>query len=302
MRVPLGAGSPPLARGKPQRARQAAAEPRITPARAGKTFTRRARTTCCRDHPRSRGENTISTPRHHPAAGSPPLARGKRVANGFVAMSSRITPPRAGKTRRARSRFHYVTDHPRSRGENPLRIPVNVSSRGSPPLARGKRTGRGPAEWRMGITPARAGKRDGRPAQVCARRITPARAGKTSVVLCDVVRCGDHPRSRGENDHVDLDRGIADGSPPLARGKPHAWATRVRDPRITPARAGKTAPRASRRTRKRDHPRSRGENGVSTGVSSASAGSPPLARGKHDSPHRHSRGCRITPARARKTM
>ena len=91
---------------------------------------------------------------------------------------------------------------------------------GSPPLARGKLA-----------VPRRLR---------AAAGITPARAGKT----LDDQRLGsedqDHPRSRGENSPFDIACMPAEGSPPLARGKPGGSGALRGAERITPARAGKT--------------------------------------------------------------
>ena len=70
---------------------------------------------------------------------------------------------------------------------------------------------------------------------------------------------------------------------------------------ITPARAGKTLLKSSRKSWTGDHPRACGENG-SAGTSRAeTCGSPPRVRGKHISTPRKARWRRITPARAGKT-
>ena len=70
----------------------------------------------------------------------------------------------------------------------------------------------------------------------------------------------DHPRSRGENGRVLREIDPIAGSSPLTRGKRIygvAWAL---DRGIIPAHAGKTPCRKAKSLRKRDHPRSRGEN------------------------------------------
>ena len=71
-----GAGSSPLARGLPLRARRRRQRPGIIPARAG--FTRRAvaEAVLGRDHPRSRGVYSTRCPSRPLRTGSSPLARG----------------------------------------------------------------------------------------------------------------------------------------------------------------------------------------------------------------------------------
>ena len=70
---------------------------------------------------------------------------------------------------------------------------------------------------------------------------------------------------------------------------------------LIPAHAGKTSRRLSSRSPATAHPRSRGENGYFSLISSASAGSSPLTRGKHRRPEGHVCGRRLIPAHAGKT-
>ena len=68
----------------------------------------------------------------------------------------------------------------------------------------------------------------------------------------------DHPRSRGV--YLRCGSALADpsGSSPLARGLPSVTVALALGARIIPARAGFTATAASRSSKRRDHPRSRG--------------------------------------------
>ena len=91
------------------------------------------------------------------------------------------------------------------------------------------------------------------------------------------------------------------GSPPLTRGKRASGTTEAGKGRITPAHAGKTGSVAAMRTKTKDHPRSRGENGDLFGGLSASGGSPPLTRGKRILAFLSVYLERITPAHAGKT-
>ena len=91
------------------------------------------------------------------------------------------------------------------------------------------------------------------------------------------------------------------GSSPLTRGKRQASQSCHRCRGIIPAHAGKTDVPLSREEMKRDHPRSRGENGWLMLAPSYGAGSSPLTRGKLTCapPDRHA--CGIIPAHAGKT-
>ena len=90
----------------------------ITPARAGTTH----RPLFCRsaheDHPRSRGNNTMSSYHNHSIPGSPPLAR-EQHDDAITGLSiGGITPARAGTTKKNIWVREMPEDHPRSRGNN----------------------------------------------------------------------------------------------------------------------------------------------------------------------------------------
>ncbi len=192
-----------------------------------------------------------------------------------------ITPARAGKSGCAFPENAAAGDHPRSRGEKPVRQLVSPIARGSPPLARGKAYGRIQAIGTKGITPARAGKRKRSMRNWRSRR--------------------DHPRSRGEKTMIEHIITVGLGSPPLARGKVYAngWPTWTIG--ITPARAGKSFQALSHPNRRRDHPRSRGEKDYLQLLKTKRRGSPPLARGKAAPATFYKTEFGITPARAGKS-
>ena len=112
-------------------------------------------------------------------------------------------------------------------------------------------------------------------------RITPACAGKTTMRAAIVSTRKDHPRMRGEDEHVYNYPGVYYGSPPHARGRRKNAQQQKDDGGITPACAGKTY-RAALET---------------TGAS----GSPPHARGRPPQRAQLQRAGRITPACAGKT-
>ena len=165
-------GSPPHARGR----RTQLWRPRfcrgITPACAGKTKDKTHAWDDDADHPRMRGEDFTRRPGTSTSAGSPPHARGRRVAETENRGRPGITPACAGKTtmepRRDRRRGEDVGFELRRHRE-----------RGSPPHARGRRRLRRRRRRVEGITPACAGK------TICR---TSSRCSST-----------DHPRMRGED-------------------------------------------------------------------------------------------------------
>ena len=200
----------------------------ITPACAGKRPGSARRQTPSWDHPRMRGEKSLSEPQAASFAGSPPHARGKDSNAWATPDLTGITPACAGKRRSSHAPAAQRGDHPRMRGEKWLLEWRLALYRGSPPHARGKVRLRAEQLHHAGITPACAGK----------RTTTPRSA------TC----CRDHPRMRGEK--TDMSDGVLAlmGSPPHARGK-------AAEPRpvghydgITPACAGKSACPSGRRT------------------------------------------------------
>ena len=151
-------GSSPLARGKPEMGCLPRRKAGLIPARAGKTQGPVLSGHCDRAHPRSRGENPVQQGALGLAAGSSPLARGKQ--NGLITRTTRVRliPARAGKTRVRRVEQLLHGAHPRSRGENRCGARFAFGTRGSSPLARGKRAEHGGEHRRLRLIPARAGK------------------------------------------------------------------------------------------------------------------------------------------------
>ena len=150
-------------------------------------------------HPRSRGENAVGPFPAACAAGSSPLTRGKRRGSTELLDLARLIPAHAGKTPQVGSDRPFTGAHPRSRGENTGAAWTVTRTGGSSPLTRGKRA------------PRTGGLSRG--------RLIPAHAGKTHCCYSRTPRISAHPRSRGENPHVVLERGRCHGSSPLTRGK-----------------------------------------------------------------------------------
>ena len=96
---PLVSGSSPLTRGKHQDLGYRCDGLRLIPAHAGKTSTRRTRTSAPAAHPRSRGENRVLKPGGYMLAGSSPLTRGKPREVLKIEVAARLIPAHAGKTK-----------------------------------------------------------------------------------------------------------------------------------------------------------------------------------------------------------
>ena len=171
------AGSSPLARGLLLKAPTANASPRIIPARAGFTPSRRLRSWSRRDHPRSRGVYAPAQIDGYSDDGSSPLARGLHITTLRDYATIGIIPARAGFTLAPGTRPASHRDHPRSRGVYSTMSRSAAGFPGSSPLARGLLSGEA--------------------ALTDDTRIIPARAGFTYWLIHKYSPTRDHPRSRG---------------------------------------------------------------------------------------------------------
>ena len=235
----LVAGSSPLSRGIPTGEVNILEGRGIIPALAGNTFSDHTGYNGGEDHPRSRGEYSLSIRPAPCEYGSSPLSRGIPSLNARRAHRFRIIPALAGNTRALRPGRRSRTDHPRSRGEYPTRSHGPGTRTGSSPLSRGILDALGHLLDCGGIIPALAG----------------------NTVEGDAVADGglDHPRSRGEYRQGQGRMMRPRGSSPLSRGILFLDLERGEFPRIIPALAGNTPSGQPYGRRSTDHPRSRGE-------------------------------------------
>ena len=174
------------------------------------------------------------------ARGSSPHTRGARCYLKGEYHALRIIPAYAGSTIVVRFSESRPGDHPRIRGEHHQTSISDATSRGSSPHTRGAR-GRG------GGRRAQAG-------------IIPAYAGSTSKRSWPTSPSADHPRIRGEHTGVTDTGTLAAGSSPHTRGAQQLALIKPGDLGIIPAYAGSTNLPAMTRSRRRDHPRIRGEH------------------------------------------
>ncbi len=190
-------------------------------------------------HPRSRGEQGPGPHRSRPALGSSPLARGTDYSDPFSDADWRFIPARAGNSDFIIVTRSILTVHPRSRGEQSLRLVFVFFHGGSSPLARGT----GPVNF---TTPG-------------SSRFIPARAGNRSSEFHNAGQLSVHPRSRGEQRWSGLGKLSRDGSSPLARGTVYFIIWLRGFGRFIPARAGNSQGFTNFRFSLSVHPRSRGE-------------------------------------------
>ena len=151
-------GSSPLTRGKLYLGAQAFAARGLIPAHAGKTSLTSPTSLQAWAHPRSRGENFPASWSMLVPPGSSPLTRGKLRARGARALRGGLIPAHAGKTRSRSTGRRPRGAHPRSRGENPVKVWGLTCPGGSSPLTRGKHVPSVYGGRRPGLIPAHAEK------------------------------------------------------------------------------------------------------------------------------------------------
>ena len=150
----------------------------ITPAYAGKSYTRTCYAYNVRDHPRVCGEEAPVFLSLMARTGSPPRMRGRVSCRVCSVFQLGITPAYAGKSAAAPLVSTPARDHPRVCGEEVQVGPHFRVKEGSPPRMRGR-----------GIVP-----KIQRPG--CG--ITPAYAGKRAFFFLHNLPFWDHPRVCGE--------------------------------------------------------------------------------------------------------
>ena len=254
-------GSSPLSRGIPATQSRFHRVARIIPALAGNTPFENLLHFLAGDHPRSRGEYILTSPRATESAGSSPLSRGILHPRRSQRIQQRIIPALAGNTLSPDSEASFPQDHPRSRGEYILTSPRATESAGSSPLSRG-------IPFSVSSAPVSPG-------------IIPALAGNTIGVESMSKFYWDHPRSRGEYSRYNHENVTEHGSSPLSRGiRCQAWCQSILGG-IIPALAGNTEHVQGNDACFRDHPRSRGEYFRLAYRGGWTYGSSPLSRGIH---------------------
>ena len=89
------------------------------------------------DHPRVRGEHSVSARSSSSASGSSPRARGTRVFGQNDNHMCGIIPACAGNTKFNFVWMFFIRDHPRVRGEHSEAFGLTADDVGSSPRARG---------------------------------------------------------------------------------------------------------------------------------------------------------------------
>ena len=172
---------------------------RNIPAHAGKTFSECSWWTWGPEHPRARGENSVTPSPTPQTAGTSPRTRGKRPRARIRHRGQRNIPAHAGKTAASCDARDALREHPRARGENPWPTPRPQRIIGTSPRTRGKL-----------ILVA---------SKTFSNRNIPAHAGKTNGHADRVRRHEEHPRARGENQVLSPCWPGLVGTSPRTRGK-----------------------------------------------------------------------------------
>ena len=146
-------------RGKARTASGTSTAGRITPAYAGKSFTRAVTSAVHGDHPRLCGEKIWQIQVLDISTGSPPPMRGKVAMLAKLIGKKGITPAYAGKSCRPPTEIITIGDHPRLCGEKAIIDFPFSCDWGSPPPMRGKAFAPSGILTMTRITPAYAGKR-----------------------------------------------------------------------------------------------------------------------------------------------
>ena len=133
-----GLGTPPRARGRPERRASGKGNCGNTPACAGKTVRGNHSTAPSREHPRVRGEDPNRPNSWIQLAGTPPRARGRPSSTRQNNHRNGNTPACAGKTSGIRLLTGVDWEHPRVRGEDYSALGATDSELGTPPRARGR--------------------------------------------------------------------------------------------------------------------------------------------------------------------
>ena len=213
-------GPPPHARGSRGAPPRAARASRPTPACAGITTARPARSTSVQAHPRMRGDHQGLNVGAKQGYGPPPHARGSPFRRVRVVRRARPTPACAGITcEPTRTRRGYRA-HPRMRGDHRAPCGASPGAKGPPPHARGS------LKW---------------PPLILHRiRPTPACAGITNAVGRRRGSITAHPRMRGDHHPKGGTGVLTNGPPPHARGSRRRPRRREFRRGPTPACAGIT--------------------------------------------------------------
>ena len=172
-------GSSPRVRGKPAPGTASDGRPRLIPACAGKTPSKRPPSGRSGAHPRVCGENWENVLVPMWVGGSSPRVRGKRRDHRGDARAGGLIPACAGKTQWRRGRSRRRRAHPRVCGEN-HRVWFHTSCQG-------------------GSSPRVRGKQKNHESHAGRGRLIPACAGKTPGAAPGAPSPAAHPRVCGEN-------------------------------------------------------------------------------------------------------
>ena len=158
--TPYGSGSSPHTRGALFVGDTARKLRRIIPAYAGSTECQPMQIMSAGDHPRIRGEHSVSWLQSSLHWGSSPHTRGAPGRSSPKRPRWRIIPAYAGSTSGRRGMERHGRDHPRIRGEHSRATIRPQTVQGSSPHTRGALRRYERLRAQFGIIPAYAGSTD----------------------------------------------------------------------------------------------------------------------------------------------
>ena len=253
------AGRPPRVRGGRPCTSSPRPPHRKTPACAGRTTLRSARSRSNWEDPRVCGEDEIRLRPSSARMGRPPRVRGGLTADGAAFMGDRKTPACAGRTTSFGQLLDARQEDPRVCGEDSSPRVLVCAHVGRPPRVRG---GRHVAQHRR----PRHGK-------------TPACAGRTAPVSASQRANSEDPRVCGEDRRTDSYESAASGRPPRVRGGRAPGDQAARAAGKTPACAGRTGSARTPATPLAEDPRVCGEDQREPDQIVVGEGRPPRVRG-----------------------
>ena len=220
-------GTPPRWRGRRPPVPDRAKGHGNTPALAGTTPHSATPFRAAVEHPRAGGDDCCTRPPLMDRRGTPPRWRGRLLHAAAANGQEGNTPALAGTTDHRLGWANHRREHPRAGGDDANAALTAIEERGTPPRWRGRPT-----------VPRYA---------AANTRNTPALAGTTIAGAMSAMSVSEHPRAGGDDVISYASWAAWVGTPPRWRGRPRASPAVTARSWNTPALAGTTQRKASRR-------------------------------------------------------
>ncbi len=252
-------GSSPHTRGTALSVAWLPSQRRFIPAHAGNRTGRWREQGISAVHPRTRGEQSVSTTSSDNDTGSSPHTRGTVFERVVISVMTRFIPAHAGNRPAHSMASARWPVHPRTRGEQSRVVGLKLTFTGSSPHTRG----------------TDAAEAD----DVGDSRFIPAHAGNSAALAPRKFAGPVHPRTRGEQSSFSPSNDAAIGSSPHTRGTVVFAEGLIDRIRFIPAHAGNSPAARTAMACASVHPRTRGEQMCRALVAYPHGGSSPHTRG-----------------------